>query len=108
MAAYDDLNIKRIFTVGIISIVVTAVTALAVQVMYFSLAQWQTEATSELSDYRRQNLILNEQAGEISEYGVDEETGNITIPIEQAIELVVGGRETDDESSAGAKHDDET
>ena len=33
MAAYDDLDVKRIFVVGISSVVVTAVTALAVQVL---------------------------------------------------------------------------
>ena len=109
MAAYDDLNVNRIFTVGIISIVVTAVTALAVQVMYYSLAQWQDEATSAQSDYRRQNQILKEQAGEISGYGVDEETGNITIPIEKAIELVVGdGGSSESNANAGAKQSDET
>ena len=41
MASYDDLDTKSIFTVGILSIVVTAVTALAVQVVYYSLEQSQ-------------------------------------------------------------------
>jgi hypothetical protein len=41
MAAYDDLDVKRIFVVGIASVVVTAVTALAVQVVYYTMAQQQ-------------------------------------------------------------------
>ncbi len=90
MAAYDDLNVKRIFTVGVISIVVLAVTALAVQVVSYSMLQWQDEAKSAESDYRRQNEILAEQAEQISTYGVDPETGNITIPIDQAIKLIAG------------------
>ena len=46
MAAYDDLNVKRIFIVGIVSIVVTAVTALAVQVLYYYLEDVQQARTS--------------------------------------------------------------
>ena len=90
MADYDDLNIKRIFNVGILSVVVTAVTALAVQVLYYSLLQWQESETRAASNYQRQNRILDEQKQQISNYGVDEQTGNITIPIDKAIELMVG------------------
>ena len=50
MAAYDDLNVSRIWTVGIISVIVTAVTALAVQVLYYALVQWQSEAKIGQSD----------------------------------------------------------
>lgn len=88
MAAYDDLNVKRIFVVGVISVVVVAVTALAVQVVSYSMLQWQNESKSEQSDYTRQNRILDSQKKMISEYGVDPDTGNITIPIDRAIELV--------------------
>lgn len=90
MPAYDDLNIKRIFNVGVASVVITAVTALAVQVLYYSLLQWQQAETQAASDYRRENRILEEQQQSISTYGVDEETGNITIPIDIAIEQMVG------------------
>ncbi len=89
MAQYDDLNVGRIFTVGLISIVVTAITALAVQVFYFSIAQWHLEEKSALGNYRSQNEVLNTQADRIASYGVDETTGNITIPIDKAIELTV-------------------
>ena len=89
MAAYDDLNVKRIFNVGILSIVVTAVTALAVQLVYYWMVQWQQAETDAASDYRRQNSILAEQQAEISTYGVDEQTGNIIIPIDKAIDLMV-------------------
>lgn len=102
MAAYDDLNVRRIFTVGIISIVVTAVTALAVQVLYYSMVQWQQADTAAQSDYRRQNRILKEQTDQISSYDVDAETGNVTIPIEDAIQLMVNekGNSTSDADSS--------
>ncbi|QDT06728.1 hypothetical protein K227x_51440 [Rubripirellula lacrimiformis] len=89
MAAYDDLNVKRIFTVGIISVVVTAVTALAVQVLYYTMNDWQEAETAAQSDYRRQNLILSEQTAQVSEFGVDSDTGRITIPVKDAIEMMV-------------------
>lgn len=112
MAAYDDLNVKRIFNVGILSIVVTAVTALAVQVLYFSLVQWQESETRAASNYERQNRILEEQKQQISTYGVDELTGNITIPIDKAIELMVGkageGETSKNVSNATKDGSDET
>ncbi|WP_372716283.1 hypothetical protein SH528x_000626 [Novipirellula sp. SH528] len=103
MAQYDDLNVSRIFTVGVISVVVTAVTALAVQVFYFSISQWHLEAKSAMGSYQRQNEVLNQQAERISVYGVDEETGKITIPIDKAMELVVAESKEDETKDADKK-----
>ena len=103
MAAYDDLNVKRIFTVGVISVVLTAVTGLAVQVLYFWLVQWQDAETKAASNYQRQNRILEEQKQQISTYGVDEESGNITIPIKKAMELVVAERAKSAKNVSNAK-----
>ena len=89
MAAYDDLNVKRIFAVGFFSIFVLVVTALAVQVLYFAMLGWQQAETSAASDYRRQETILKEQVDEISNYGVNQDTGNVVIPIDEAIKLMV-------------------
>ncbi|KAA1261257.1 hypothetical protein LF1_38030 [Rubripirellula obstinata] len=89
MAAYDDLDVKRIFVVGFLSIFVLAVTALAVQVLYYAMLTTQQAETAAESDYRRQQAILSEQTAEISNYGVNPDTGNVVIPIDQAIELMV-------------------
>lgn len=89
MAAYDDLNAKRIFVVGIASVVVTAVTALAVQVLYYAMAQQQQSETQAASSYARQNAVLDQQLQQISTFGVDETTGNIVIPVEKAIERML-------------------
>ena len=110
MAAYDDLNVKRIFSVGILSCVVTAVTALAVSVVYYWLVQVQSAETAAASNYQRQNRILQEQEAEIENYGVDPETGNIIIPINDAIEQMVAAEKSDspsDESQAGEDHSSE-
>ncbi|TWU49563.1 hypothetical protein [Rubripirellula reticaptiva] len=107
MAAYDDLNAKRIFTVAIISVVVTAVTALAVQVLYFSMKQWHEAETVSQNDYRRQNKILDDQTAQISSFGVDADSGNITIPVSDAMKLMVENK-TKTNSSEKKSDNDET
>ena len=106
MAAYDDLDVKRIFAVGVFSIVITAVTALAVQVIYFALLQWQTAETKAESNYDRQNRVLSQQQAEISTYGVDAETGNIVIPVDEAIRLMVSENGHTDDHSTEAESDE--
>lgn len=108
MAAYDDLNVKGIFTVGVISVVVVAVTALAVQVVSYSMLQMQNESKSAQSDYRRQNEILDEQRELISAYGVDPQTGNITIPIDQAIKEMVANEGDSKETDENKEKSDRT
>jgi hypothetical protein len=111
MAAYDDLNVKRIFTVGVFSIAVTAVTALGAEVLYYRLVQWQEAETRAASDYRRQNRILREQTEQISTYGVDPNSGNIIIPIEKAMELYVAEQKANsatDVTNAEKSGSDET
>lgn len=108
MAQYDDLNVSRITVVGIISIVVTAVTALAVQVMFYALAEWQDSAKSAQSEYRRENMALTEQTEKISQYGVDETTGRITIPVQRAMELIAAESEMKQADASKAQPTDET
>ena len=94
MAAYDDLNVKRIFIVGIASVVVTAVTALAVQVLYYYLSEVQNARTSANGSYTRQNNALESQTAQITvAQGVDDETGNLTIPIGQAMKFIISESE---------------
>ncbi|MEM9825787.1 MAG: hypothetical protein AAF958_04325 [Planctomycetota bacterium] len=89
MAAYDDLNDKRIFTVAILSVVVVAVTALAVQVLYYWMVQAQERSTAAMSNYNRQNAALEAQDSEIGNFGVDPESASVMIPIDQAIDRVL-------------------
>ncbi len=100
MAAYDDLNVNRIFAVGFFSIFVLAATALAVQILYFTMLGWQQAETSAESDYRRQSLILDAQAAEISSYGINPDTGNVVVPIDLAIQQMVQENSTPDSKSS--------
>lgn len=110
MAAYDDLNVKRIFVVGVASIVITAVTALAVQVLYYSMALTQERETLEASSYARQNEILAQQFEQVSKFGVDETTGNIVVPVDKAIEKMVREASAEDDlaSPTGKESHEET
>ncbi len=89
MAKYDDLNTRQIFLIGIGSVVVTIVTILAVQYVFYLLVAGHQVQLAEESNYRRQNTVLAEQLGVVSRYGADPDTGNVTIPIDRAMEYVV-------------------
>ena len=58
---------------------------------------------AEKSSYRRQNKILADQSKQISSYGVDPTTGNITIPVEKAMELIAADNPTPKKMSAAGK-----
>ena len=94
MAAYDDLDNKRIFAISIGSVVVVAVAALAVNVLYYWMARLIEDDTAAMSTYDRQNRILVGQTKEIENYGVDPD-GRIQIPIDQAIQKVVSEQQDD-------------
>lgn len=109
MAKYDDLNTKQIFIIGIGSVVVTIVTILAVQYVFYLLVAGNQDQLAAESSYRRQNTFLAEQYDSISRYGADPATGNATIPIEQAMKAVVQESRSDQtESPNHAKSNDAT
>lgn len=83
MAAYDDINGKRLATVSVISIVVTAVTVLAVQVIYFAMADMVDSEKIRNSAYTRANQALKQQSQGLTRYGVNPENGSITVPVEE-------------------------
>lgn len=88
MAQYDDLNVSRIAVVGVISVVVTAVTALAVQVLFYAMAERTDAAKAASSRYTRQQQFMEAQRVQLSDYGVDPDTGRVTIPVDEAIEML--------------------
>ncbi|MEO1614850.1 MAG: hypothetical protein AAFV88_03315 [Planctomycetota bacterium] len=89
MAKYDDLDTRQIFIIGIGSVVVTVVTILAVQYVYYLLVDGYQDQLQAESRYTRQNRILAEQSADIQQYGADPLTANVTIPIEKAMDLVI-------------------
>jgi len=101
MAAYDDLNVRRIAVISVISILVTAVSVLAIQVLYFAMADAVDSRKMEASSYTRQNRVLAEQAEEVSRYDVDPETGKVVIPVTEAMQKMA------DEAEAAPEMNDQ-
>ena len=87
MAAYDDLDTRQIWVVGIISAVLTAVMILAVQVLYYALLNWHDEAKLAGSEYMQSIEHIETQQLSLAGYGRATE-GQILIPIYRAMELV--------------------
>ena len=85
MANYDDLNNRQIFTVAIISAVLTFITILACQVVYYALAERIAEQKLQQGRYFQGNNILTSQSDAISQYGVNEETGQVQVPVEMVM-----------------------
>lgn len=89
MAAYDDLNGTRIATISVISIVATAVTVLAVQVMYFAMAGFVDQRKVDSATYSRQNKILADQADEVTRFGIDPQSGKVIVPVDTVFQKMV-------------------
>ncbi len=89
MAQYDDLNTRQIWIVGIVSAVITGVTILAVQVLYYALRNSHEAASSEQAEYTQSVAYIGKQTAELHQYGRDKETGNIQIPIDQAFNVIL-------------------
>lgn|SRR5690554_1879416 len=89
MAAYDDINGKRLVTISVVSVVVTAVTVLAVQVIYFAMADLVDSEKIRNATYTRSNQVLEQQSQELTRYGVNPENGSITVPVEEIMKKMV-------------------
>lgn len=100
MAQYDDLPIARITAVSLISIAVTVVTVLAVQVLYFGMYDFVSRGKSTTPAISEANSILVSQTQAIEQYGVNEDDGHFVIPIEAAIRKVVRESARSNEPSA--------
>lgn len=100
-----QLNSRQIFKVAIVSVAVTFITILACQVVYYALRDAHAEVLRERSVFRVGNTLLEEQGEAISEYGVDEETAQLQMPIDRAMELVVSEHQEQDDQ--GEENPDE-
>jgi flagellar biosynthesis/type III secretory pathway M-ring protein FliF/YscJ len=89
MARYDDLNTKQIWVVGLVSALLTAITILAVQVLYYAMLGSHEARVLAGAEYTSSKQAIEEQLNEINSYGRDSDTGTVQIPIDRAIELMI-------------------
>ena len=94
MAQYDDLPIQRIIVVGLLSVAITIITVLGVQVLYFGMLGYVDARKMATSTYRESIEVLAAQSKQISLFGVDEANGRITIPVDEAIKKMVSSAAT--------------
>lgn len=100
MAQYDDLPIQRITVISIVSIAVTVVTILAVQVLYYGMQNYVNATKSASGRYTDSDEFLEGQRASISRFGVNDADARFVIPIEQAMKDVVRKASGKNESSA--------
>lgn len=108
MAAYDDLPIKRIVVVGLLSIAVTFITVLGVQVLYFGMQSYVDQRKFAESTYRDSLEILDSQTNQISRFGVDEESGRIIMPVDQAMKAMAAAAAKTESNDKESSKSDET
>jgi hypothetical protein len=108
MAQYDDLPIQRIIVVGLLSIAITIITVLGVQVLYFGMLGYVDEGKLASSTYRESVEVLSGQSKQISLFGVDEATGRITIPIDEAMKKLVASAAKPESNEKKSSSTDET
>jgi hypothetical protein len=90
MERHNDLNPVKIAWVGFLGALVTFVIILALQVLYYSAANQQTEEKVIQSPTTQSDTLLAEQAVKLTRYGwIDRAKQQVTIPIDRAMEVVV-------------------
>jgi hypothetical protein len=90
MDRYNDLNPVKIAQVGFLGALVTFVLILALQVLYYSAVNQETEQKVIQSPTTDSDTLLAEQAVKLTRYGwIDREKQQVTIPIDRAMQVVV-------------------
>ncbi len=102
MAQYDDVNSKSITLMGIYSALITLVTIIGCQVLYFAMRQRQDENKLMKTEYTASNEWLDAQRASLQKYGKESrEDGAKTneyllIPIDEAVKAVIREKGTGD------------
>ncbi|QEG40717.1 hypothetical protein [Roseimaritima ulvae] len=108
MASYDDLNNRQIFTVAILSAALTFITILACQVVYFALAERQEEEKLKQGQYTQGNSVLTSQSDSLNHYGVNEDTGQIQVPVDVVMTQFANQSDSDNKHESQSTDPSET
>jgi len=89
MVEKDALNTPAIAVIGVVGTVVTLVTVLCLQVLYYQAEDSQTAARNAAEGSSELRVLLAEQRATLDGYSwVDQQHGKLSIPVEQAMQLV--------------------
>lgn len=90
MERHNDVNPLKIAWVGFLGALVTFVLILALEVLYYSAVNQETEQKVIQAPTTESDTMLAEQAVKLTRYGwIDRDKQQVTIPIDRAMELVV-------------------
>ncbi|OYW22369.1 MAG: hypothetical protein B7Z55_04700 [Planctomycetales bacterium 12-60-4] len=89
-AKYDDLNTPMIAIVGFVSAIFTFVAIVGFQAAYYYVESGVQIAKAQAIGPAKNDTILAEQRGKLASYAwADRSARQVTIPIEQAMSLVL-------------------
>lgn len=99
MASYDDLNNRQIFTVAIIAVALTFIAILASQVVYYALAERHQLVKEAQGRYVEGDTVLQQQSQTLDSYGVNEETGQLQVPVSEVMRRMAEHSDNQDHDS---------
>ena len=89
MVEKDALNTPAIAVIGVVGTIVTLVTVLCLQVLYYRAEDSQSAARNAATGTPEMKVMLSEQRASLERYEwIDEDAGKLSIPVEDAMELV--------------------
>ena len=98
---YDNINTPKIVVIGFISAIVTFAAIVGAQALSFAAYSAETKEKDILAADAIVNDALTQQQARLSSYNwVDPEKGVVSIPIDEAMKLVL-----EEESSRKASHE---
>jgi hypothetical protein len=90
MERYNDLNLWNIGMIGFLGVVITSALVLALQVLYYTVADRLTEERVIQSSMTHSDTQLAEQSVQLTRYDwIDREKKQVMIPVDRAMDLVV-------------------
>jgi hypothetical protein len=94
VAAYDDLNVRSIWLAGVIAILLTFLSVVGAQVIYY----WMQENVENVrllgSEYEQaRESIRKQKEGMTGFQWIDKSQGKVAIPIDLAKDLIVRERQ---------------
>lgn len=90
MERHNDLNSLKIAVIAFLGAVLTLAAILALQVLYYTVANRLTEERVIQSAATHSDTQLAEQAVQLTRYDwIDREQKQVMIPVDRAMELVV-------------------
>ncbi len=88
-AIKDDIHVGQITLIAVVGGAVTIAIIFALQIMFFKMEDAEIERKKTGLNLREREAVATEQDAILANYALDKETGTYSIPIKQAMDIVV-------------------